>query len=83
MPTAPGRDHEDSSANCLALEPSINTIATSANGIGRLKKHCVLIDYENVQPKNLSPLAGDRFHVLVFLGKNQSKITAANEAGVA
>jgi hypothetical protein len=34
----------------------------------------VLIDYENVQPKNLELLASDEFKVLVFVGQNQAKI---------
>jgi hypothetical protein len=34
----------------------------------------ILIDYENVQPKNLTELAGHPVHVLVFVGANQTKI---------
>ena len=34
----------------------------------------VLIDYENVQPKNLELLADHPFKVLVFVGETQSKI---------
>ena len=34
----------------------------------------VLIDLENVQPKNLSVLAGHDFRVLVFVGEKQTKI---------
>ncbi|NOR36675.1 MAG: NYN domain-containing protein [Woeseiaceae bacterium] len=34
----------------------------------------VLIDYENVQPKNLELLASDEFKVFVFVGQNQAKI---------
>ncbi len=34
----------------------------------------VLIDFENVQPKNLSILADHLFKVLVFIGANQSKV---------
>ena len=34
----------------------------------------VLIDYENVQPKNLELLASDEFKVLVFVGQSQAKI---------
>ena len=40
--------------------------------------HYVLIDYENVQPKNLAALKDDAkgraFRVIVFVGANQSKI---------
>jgi len=39
-----------------------------------LKKNYVLIDYENVQPKNLAILNGHEFRVLVFVGENQAKI---------
>lgn len=34
----------------------------------------VLIDFENVQPKELSLLAGDRFKVMVFVGQNLGRI---------
>jgi len=34
----------------------------------------VLIDFENVQPKNLSILAAHPFKVLVFIGANQTKM---------
>lgn len=34
----------------------------------------VLIDFENVQPKNLSILAAHPFKVFVFIGANQSKV---------
>lgn len=36
----------------------------------------VLIDYENVQPKNLAPLSESTFKIIVFLGANQTKIPA-------
>lgn len=35
----------------------------------------VLIDYENVQPRNLELLAGKDFKVFVFVGENQSKLS--------
>lgn len=34
----------------------------------------VLIDHENVQPKDLALLDGQPFHVIVFLGANQKRI---------
>ena len=34
----------------------------------------VLIDFENVQPKNLELLEGHPFKVLVFVGANQTKL---------
>lgn len=34
----------------------------------------VLIDYENVQPKNVSRLNGGRYKVKVFLGAKQAKV---------
>lgn len=34
----------------------------------------VLIDFENVQPKNLNILATNKFNVFVFIGANQSKV---------
>lgn len=40
-----------------------------------MKTNIVLIDYENVQPKNLSLLNQEHFLVLVFLGEHQTKIS--------
>jgi hypothetical protein len=34
----------------------------------------ILVDFENVQPKDLRLLAGDRFRVVVFLGPHQNRI---------
>ena len=39
-----------------------------------MKTNYVLIDYENVQPKNLAVLNGHPFKVIVFVGSNQAKI---------
>jgi hypothetical protein len=39
-----------------------------------LRDNYILIDYENVQPKNLSILNGHEFKVLVFVGANQAKV---------
>jgi hypothetical protein len=39
-----------------------------------MRKNYVLIDYENVQPKNLGVLKGHDFKVMVFVGANQAKI---------
>lgn len=39
-----------------------------------MKTNHVLIDYENVQPKNLALLAEDHFRVMVFLGAQQQKL---------
>jgi len=38
-------------------------------------RNYVLIDYENVQPKTLAALEGPDFHVLVFVGVAQAKIS--------
>jgi len=38
-------------------------------------RNYVLIDYENVQPKTLAALEGPDFHVLVFVGAAQAKIS--------
>lgn len=48
-------------------------ILTCSNG-EQLKTNFVLIDLENVQPKNLGLLIGGPFKIKVFLGANQSKI---------
>jgi PIN domain len=39
-----------------------------------LKTNFVLIDFENVQPQNVTLLGGGRFKIKVFLGANQAKI---------
>lgn len=39
-----------------------------------MKTNYVLVDFENVQPKNVSLLNGGPFKVKVFLGANQAKI---------
>jgi len=39
-----------------------------------LATNYVLIDYENVQPKNLEILANHPFKIFVFVGANQSKV---------
>jgi hypothetical protein len=39
-----------------------------------LKTNFVLVDFENVQPKNVSLLNGGAFKIKVFLGTNQVKI---------
>ena len=39
-----------------------------------MKTNYLLIDYENIHPKNLSLLSGHRFKVLVFAGANQTKV---------
>ena len=40
----------------------------------KLQTNYVLIDFENVQPKNLEILANHPFNVLVFVGANQAKV---------
>lgn len=37
----------------------------------------VLIDYENVQPPSLDPLAGSDCHIMVFTGARQTKLPTA------
>jgi len=39
-----------------------------------MRTNYVLIDYENVQPKNLALLSQEHFRVIVFLGANQTKL---------
>jgi hypothetical protein len=39
-----------------------------------LKTNYLLLDYENIHPKNLSLLDGHPFKVLVFVGANQTKV---------
>src|SRR5262245_26830753 len=40
-----------------------------------MRTNYVLIDYENVQPKDVALLNGHPFKVLVFVGANQTKVT--------
>ncbi len=39
-----------------------------------MKNNYILIDYENVQPKNLAILNGHPVRVIVFVGANQAKV---------
>lgn len=39
-----------------------------------MRTNFVLIDYENVQPESLSVLNAEHFHVLLFVGSNQTKL---------
>jgi hypothetical protein len=39
-----------------------------------LKRNHVLIDFENVQPKNLALLLGKGYRVYVFVGENQTRL---------
>jgi hypothetical protein len=39
-----------------------------------LKNSFVLVDFENIQPKNVSLLSGTPFKVKVFVGTNQAKV---------
>lgn len=39
-----------------------------------MKNNYVLVDYENVQPEDLSALADHEVNVLLFVGANQSKV---------
>jgi uncharacterized protein YukJ len=39
-----------------------------------VKTNYLLLDYENIHPKNLSLLSGRSFKVLVFAGANQTKV---------
>jgi hypothetical protein len=55
------------------MEGNPPRIMTGNNG-EQLKTNFVLIDFENVQPKNLNLLSGGPFKIKVFLSANQSKI---------
>ncbi len=39
-----------------------------------MKNNFILIDYENVQPKNLALLRGHTFNLIVFVGANQKNV---------
>ena len=40
-----------------------------------MKKNYILIDYENVQPNDLTKLNKEHFNVFVFFGENQTKVS--------
>ena len=40
-----------------------------------MKNNYVLIDYENVQPAAMAALEREHFHVIVFVGASQTKVT--------
>jgi hypothetical protein len=44
------------------------------SGVTPLRKNYVLIDYENLQPKDIAVLDQDHFRILLFVGASQSKI---------
>lgn len=44
------------------------------NGVRALKNNYILIDFENVQPKNLELLRGHSFTLIVFVGANQKSV---------
>lgn len=41
-----------------------------------MRNNYVLIDFENVQPASLAALDAEHFRIVVFIGANQTKITA-------
>src|SRR3546814_10235162 len=47
-----------------------------------MKTNYILIDYENVQPKNLALLEGDHFRVKVFIGAALAKLPFDLVAGM-
>lgn len=47
-----------------------------------MRTNYVLIDYESVQPENLSALKHDHFRVVLFLGAHQSKIAYETAAAL-
>lgn len=57
----------------LSLQIHSRTI-THAINMGAVKTNIILIDFENVQPKDLASLQGKPFQIKVFCGANQSKI---------
>jgi hypothetical protein len=42
---------------------------------GGMRKNYILIDYESVQPDDLSIVQGEHFKVIVFVGATQSKVS--------
>lgn len=46
----------------------------AAMSIGNAKRQIILIDFENVQPRDLASLQGRQFQIKVFCGANQTKV---------
>ncbi|MFH4723964.1 PIN domain-containing protein [Vibrio diabolicus] len=61
-------------ASVLRCSPLNRALGLSRDWSKRLKTNYILIDFENVQPKNLSLLEGHPFKVMVFVGANQTKV---------
>jgi hypothetical protein len=68
---------EDVQQEGTGSEPA-NTQATEAcnspHAVTTTKTNVVLIDFENVQPRNLALLLGGDFRVYCFVGENQTKL---------
>lgn len=47
-----------------------------------MRKNVILVDLENVQPKSFSELDKPEFHLLIFVGANQAKISLEMAASV-
>jgi hypothetical protein len=61
-------------------EDLVNSAPTCVERNSDLKTNFVLVDFENVQPKNVSLLSGGPFEIKVFLGANQAKPSAGDGA---
>jgi len=62
----------------IRLSPHLARRTIRAEPIaGQLKTSIILIDFENVQPKDLTSLRGRPFKTKVFCGANQTKIPFA------
>ena len=59
----------------FTLSPRLAAPTISAEpNTGHLKTNIILIDFENVQPKDLAQLRGRPFKTKVFCGANQTKV---------
>lgn len=67
-------ESKESSISQKAKEVLSNNRVKQKNTGKSLKRNYVLIDFENVQPKNLEVLKGNNFKVIVFIGEKQTKI---------
>lgn len=50
--------------------------------MGQLPTNYILIDFENVQPKNLEILSNHSFKILIFVGESQTKLPFDLVAGI-
>ncbi len=54
--------------------PLIGALGVRSQETEKLRKNVILIDFESVQPESIEALSGEHFHVMIFVGANQTKV---------